>query len=186
MAGFTIKIDIQDKPVKALLTTLRQRTGNLTPAMRIIGEIVRTSVVKNFEAEGRPTPWKKSRRAIKEGGRTLTRRGRLMNSITAKAGPASVDIGTNVIYARIHNLGGEIKHPARERVLHFSQKTRGKMTFGRPGSGDLFAKRSKARYAMKVAGREYTIVMPKREFLLVQPEDWTEIRAALQEHLAGG
>lgn len=186
MAGFAIRIDIQDGPAKSLLMELRQRSQDTTPAMRIIGEIVRTSVVKNFEAEGRPTPWKKSKRAIKEGGRTLTKRGRLMNSITAKAGRDSVDIGTNVIYARIHQLGGAIKHPARERVLHFSQVNRGKMTFGRPGTGDLFAKRSKARYAMKVAGQAYTITMPKREFLLVQSADWTEIRAALEEYLAGG
>ena len=101
-----------------------------------------------------------------------------------KAGRTEVDIGTNIIYARIHNLGGTINSPARQRVLHFSQKTRGQMTHSRPGAGDLFARRSKARYAMKVNGKAYTIIMPKREFMLLQAEDWNEIRAALIEHLA--
>jgi phage gpG-like protein len=180
MAGFAIRLDIQDGPARAVVVDLRQRGENTTPAMKIIGEIGRTSIVKNFEAGGRPTPWKKSKRTIKEGGITLTKTRRLANSITSKAGRDSVDIGTNAIQARIHNLGGEIKHPARERVLHFSQKTRGQMS-----GGDLFAKRSKARYAMKVSGKAYTITMPKREFMLLQPEDWTEIRAALVEYLAG-
>ena len=179
MAGFAIRMGIQDGPAKALIVDLRQRTGNTTPAMRIIGEIGRSSIVKNFESEGRPTPWKKSKRAIKAGGQTLTKSGRLRKSIVYKAGRTEVDIGTNIIYARIHNLGGTINSPARERVLHFSQKTRGKI-----GAGDLFARRSKARYAMKVNGKAYTIIMPKREFMLLQAEDWNEIRAALIEHLA--
>ena len=186
MAGFSVKINIADEPIKKLVVGLQQRSSNLKPAMKIIGEIVRSSVVKNFESEGRPTPWKKSKRALKDGGLTLTKSARLMKSVTSRAGATSVEIGTNLIYARIHQLGGSIKHPARERVLHFSQKKRGAMTFGRPGTGDLFAKKSKARYAMKVAGKAYTIVMPRREFLMVQPEDWREIEAALANYLNPG
>lgn len=186
MAGFAIRLDIQDAPAKAILVDLRQRTANTTPAMRIIGEIGRSSIVRNFEAGGRPTPWEKSKRAIKEGGITLTKTRRLAKSIVSKAAQTSVDIGTNVIYARIHNQGGVINSPARERVLHFSQVKRGQMTHGRPGTGDLFAKRSKARYAMKVNGQAYVIIMPRREFMLLQPEDWIEIRAALIEYLAKG
>ena len=185
MSGFAISLITEAGPAKAIVVELRQRVANTTPAMRIIGEIGRSSIVRNFEAEGRPTPWKKSRRALKTGGLTLTKSRRLANSITFKASRDNVDIGTNLIYARIHNQGGEIKSPARERVLHFSQKTRGQMTHSRPGTGDLFAKRSKARYAMKVNGKAYTIIMPKREFMLLQPEDWTEISAALTEYLAG-
>ena len=151
--------------------------------MRVIGEIVRTSVIKNFEAEGRPTPWKKSKRAENKGGRTLTKSSRLMKSIikpdAVKPTAISVSIGTNVKYARIHQLGGPVKHPARERVIHFASKD------GRNrNSPNLFSKANqKAKFAMKVAGKAYTITMPKREFLMVQPEDWKEIEAALTDYL---
>jgi phage gpG-like protein len=181
MSGFAVRLDIQDGPARAIVVDLRQRTGNTTPAMRIIGEIGRSSIIRNFEAGGRPTPWLKSRRAIREGGITLTKTPRLAKSIVFKAGRDQVDIGTNVIYARIHNLGGEIQSPARERVLHFKPQD------GRRKNSPLrFARAKQAKIGMKVAGRAYVITMPKREFMLLQPEDWTEIRAALVEYLAKG
>lgn len=201
MSGFTIEVKITDAVVRQLLAEIQQRTGNLTPAMKIIGQIVRSSVVKNFESEGRPTPWKKSKRADKKGGRTLTRSGRLMKSITSKAGQSSVEIGTNLAYARIHQLGGSVNHPARERVIHFRRNTvdlfanpddanrqlrmtNGKTLYFRKKAGAGFSRANKrAHYAMKISTDAYTITMPKREFLMVQPEDWREIESALVEHL---
>ena len=180
MAGFAIRLDIQDGPAKAIVVDLRQRCENTTPAMRIIGEIGRSSIVRNFEVGGRPDPWKISKRASKDGGVTLTKTRRLAKSIVFSAARDSVDIGTNVIYARIHNQGGDVKHPARERVLHFKPKD-GR----RKNSPAQFSRPSQAKFGMKVAGQAYTIIMPKREFMLLQPEDWTEIRAALLEYLAG-
>ncbi len=79
-----------------------QRAMDATPAMKIVGKIARTSIRKNFEAEGRPPPWKALQRALKQGGRTLTKSARLMKSITAAAHSDHVDVGTNVVYARIH------------------------------------------------------------------------------------
>ncbi len=180
MAGLSIKIDLQTGPARALLLELRSRGENTTPAMKIIGEIARTSIVKNFESEGRPIPWTKSRRALKEGGRTLTKSTRLSKSIVPDPHRDYVDIGTNVTYARIHNQGGEIRHPARERVLHFAPKD------GRRKNSPIqFARSRQAKFGMKVAGKAYTIKMPKREFMMLQPEDLTEIQAALLEYFTG-
>jgi len=39
--------------------------------------------------------------------------GVLRNSINRRAFPDRVEIGTNVKYARIHQLGGTVNHPAR-------------------------------------------------------------------------
>ncbi len=107
MSGLTINVSIDDKEVKKTLELLRQRVGNLRPAMKAIGETVRTSVVKNFMSEGRPESWKTSKRAQKQGGKTLTDTARLRNSITAKAYDDRVEIGTNVRYAAIHQFGGK-------------------------------------------------------------------------------
>lgn len=53
-------------------------------------------------------PWPPSIRARMLGGRTLVQRGRLRDSITHEASDSSVAIGTNVVYAAIHQVGGKI------------------------------------------------------------------------------
>lgn len=176
MSGTTIQLTVSDG-IRPIIMEMIRRGQNTTPAMRVIGEIGRTSIVKNFVAEGRPTPWKESRRAQKEGGKTLTKTTRLMKSIIPAPGRDYVDIGTNVVYAAVHNFGKEIKQPARERILHFRHKGKSNV--------NLFSKPKKAKFGMKVAGKAYTISMPKREFMLIQPEDWKEIERALGEYLIG-
>jgi phage gpG-like protein len=188
MSGFAIRLDIQDGQAKAIVVDLRQRGENTTPVMKIIGEIGRTSIVKNFESEGRPTPWKKSKRALKDGGLTLTKSRRLAKSIVSKSSRDNVDIGTNVVYARIHNQGGDIKSPARERALRFGGIHPARMGENSVGPGRptrSFASKRNAQFGMRVQGKAYIIRMPKREFMLLQPEDWIEIRDALTEYLAG-
>ncbi|GJQ48245.1 hypothetical protein KsCSTR_22450 [Candidatus Kuenenia stuttgartiensis] len=48
---FQIKVD--DSGVVKLLGELKQRTSNLNPTMQVIGELVKTSVKRNFEVGGR-------------------------------------------------------------------------------------------------------------------------------------
>ena len=99
-----IAIKIDDTGVKDALNDYLAKSKNLTPAMKIIGETVRTSIVKNFEQGGRPAKWTPSK---KSSGMTLIKSARLMKSITANAYPDRAEIGTNVIYAAIHQLGGK-------------------------------------------------------------------------------
>ncbi|OGC00136.1 phage virion morphogenesis protein [candidate division KSB1 bacterium RBG_16_48_16] len=107
MAGIKINVRIDDAEVKALLTRLKERVEDLTPVMQTIGQIVRTSVGKNFEQGGRPSKWGTSQRAKRSGGLTLVDTARLKNSINAKATSKQVSIGTNVVYGAIHQLGGK-------------------------------------------------------------------------------
>lgn len=99
-----IGVTVEDAALKEALNAYLARSKNLTPAMKIIGEIVRTSIVKNFEQGGRPAKWTPSK---KSGGMTLIKTARLMKSITANAYPDRAEIGTNVIYAAIQQLGGK-------------------------------------------------------------------------------
>ncbi len=157
--AITINVSIDDKEVKKTLELLRRRVGNLRPAMKAIGETVRTSVIKNFTAEGRPDKWtrlspvtlglawsmkgkkthvksgKRETKAFskyKSGKKILTDSADLRNSITAKAYDDRVEIGTNVRYAAIHQFGGK-------------------------------------------AGRGRKVNIPARPFLMVQNEDWSVI-----------
>jgi phage virion morphogenesis protein len=78
-------------------------------AMAEIGEALVSSTVERFESGEGPdgTAWKPSQRAEKEGGKTLVDTGRLRGSIGYEASPASVSVGSNLVYARIHQLGGK-------------------------------------------------------------------------------
>nr|MBP8981230.1 phage virion morphogenesis protein [Syntrophobacterales bacterium] len=105
-----MQIHINDTEVNKALTDLSARMRNLRPVMREIGEIVRTSVERNFAAGGRPK-WDESGRVKREGGQTLSLTGRLRRSFArpgaVQAGNDRVAIGTNVVYAAIHQLGGK-------------------------------------------------------------------------------
>lgn len=107
--------------VQALLTDLERRSGDLTPAMNAIGEHVVSVARLSFRAEKTPSglPWPKSERALRQGGQTLSDKGRLKNSITKQATGNSVNVGTNVIYAAIHQFGfnGQVNIKAHNRKV---------------------------------------------------------------------
>lgn len=105
------RIKVEDEAIKAALQRLGRALplgGDMTPAMQSLGRIGKTGAQLRFRSETAPdgTRWLRSKRAKAEGGQTLSLTRRLRNSITYAADHASVEIGTNVIYARIHQLGG--------------------------------------------------------------------------------
>ena len=79
-----------------------------------VGQILAASTVLRFERGAGPDgePWEPSRRALEEGGQTLVDSARLRNSITHVASADGVDVGTNVLYAAIHQFGsGDLEKP---------------------------------------------------------------------------
>ena len=102
-----IKVSIEDSGIREMLERLQGRMGNLTPVMRDIGETVRRSVERNFEAQGRPAKWLSSQRVLRTGGQTLSLTGRLRRSFSVKATGSRATVGTNVVYAAIHQAGGK-------------------------------------------------------------------------------
>ena len=159
-----IQVKVEDREVREGLRELRRRGANLRPVMLEIGEIVRTSVERNFAAGGRPERWEKSGRVKKSGGQTLSDTGRLRRSFTVEAGNDRVAVGTNVIYAAIHHFGG--KTPARVITAK-----NGKALFW-PG----------ARHPVRSVNHPGSRI-PARPFLTAQDEDWPRIRTAIGRHL---
>ncbi len=92
-----ITINANDTEVDKALADLSARLRKLRPVMKEIGEIVRTSVERNFAAGGRPK-WDESARVKGEGGQTLSLTGRLRRSFarpgTLQAGNDQVAVGT--------------------------------------------------------------------------------------------
>jgi phage virion morphogenesis protein len=126
MIKSTVTLDAER--AKATLAALKGKLKNMTPVMKTIGQVVRTSIQKNFELGGRPEGWIRLSPATvakkrKGGGRILVDSARLKNSIKVQASSDKVVVGTSVIYAAIHHFGGmagrgkKVKIPARPYML---------------------------------------------------------------------
>lgn len=175
MAEPNFDIQIDDSRLQRALETLDRNLRNLKPAFEEIGEVLLTSVVKNFEAGGRyrkagdwrggSRTWqplsvatlfkgKKSRFATKSGKfskkgidflknrKILFQKGNLLNSINWRASNDSVQVGTNRVYAAIHQFGGK-------------------------------------------AGRGRKVTIPARPYLVVQDEDLDQALDVLDDFLLG-
>lgn len=107
-------LKLLDRELQAGLERLRLGLplgGDTTPAMRSLGRILKTGAQMRFREGKAPSgqPWQQSWRAKEEGGQTLRDTSRLQRSIAVEATHDKVSIGTNVEYARIHQLGGIIR-----------------------------------------------------------------------------
>ncbi|SEK34431.1 phage virion morphogenesis (putative tail completion) protein [Roseovarius azorensis] len=107
----TLSLTLEDTGLEAGLTDALRQLSDLTPLMRRIGGVLETSVSERFEQSKGPggVPWAPSQRAREVGGKTLVDSTRLRDSIVSEAGPRSVEVGSNVPYAAIHQSGGTIK-----------------------------------------------------------------------------
>ncbi len=157
MAGTGFTITAPELPgIEAALGALLARSEDLSPLMDRIGMAMETTTAERFEAGVAPdgTPWKPSR---KPAGKTLIKDGFLKGSVTHRAGRDQVEIGTNKIYARIHQFGGTIR-----------AKDGGKLTFKLPGLGFVSVDQ---------------VIIPARPFLGVSSEDEAEIEALTADYL---
>jgi phage virion morphogenesis protein len=159
VAGVSLKVTVTDAPVKALFARLIAFGRDTTPVMGEIGGAMVASTQRRFERQAGPggVAWKPSIRAATEGGQTLRLSGRLFQSLTHVATNGAVEWGSNVIYARIQQLGGTIR-----------------------------AKTAKA-LRFKIAGSwvmKQQVTIPARPYLGVDADDWREVDAILADHLA--
>ena len=155
MTGSAIDVRIDDKAVRQAFHRLAMVTGgNTKPVMGAIGQAVVASTQRRFVSQTSPDgqhwlPVNPLRAADKRNSRILTESGRLRSSINARPGNDSVRIGTNVLYAAIHQFGGVIL-PKNAQKLKFMM------------GGIRF---SVAR-----------VVMPARPYLGISDDDHEEIR----------
>lgn len=127
-----------------------------------IGGAMVASTQIRFEQQAAPdgSPWPPSIRALTEGGLTLSKSGRLAQSITHQADPGGVEWGTDVAYAGPHQHGAVIR-PVQAKALRF--KLPGKLGW---------------RTASEV-------ILPKRAFLGVDAEDEAEILEIVADFARG-
>ena len=133
MVSQTVSVEIDSATLNAGLARMAAVLANPSATMDQIGRYLIASTLRRFEHERAPdgSPWLKSARALADGERTLTDTGRLRGSIahTVTNGGRAVEVGSNVIYAAIHQFGGragrgrKAKLPARP-YLGFDDRDR--------------------------------------------------------------
>ncbi|MBX9702383.1 MAG: phage virion morphogenesis protein [Acetobacteraceae bacterium] len=165
MSGASIRIEVDDAEVRRAFAGLAALGEDMTRPLADIGSSLVQSTALRFEAERGPggIPWKKSGRALAQGGQTLSDTGRLKASITHRAGAKELLVGTDTRYAAIHQFGGTIR--AKGKALAFSLpwlKRRG-------DSGMRFVK---------------SVTIPARPFLGLDAGDREMIAETIAAHVA--
>jgi phage virion morphogenesis protein len=123
------------------------------PVMNVIGEAMEFSTIERQRRGVAPdgTAWPSlspGYAAAKRGAETLRETGRLMGSLSRRVRGNQVVVGTNVIYAAIHQFGGTIR-PKKGKRLAF-----------RLGKLSVFAR---------------SVSIPARPFLGISADDRAEI-----------
>ena len=137
------------------------KLGDTQALMESVGDALVSGTLKRFQDEEDPTgkKWPKSKRAAKKDGQTLTDTALLRRSVDYAATSDKVMVGSNLPYARIHQLGGTIR-AKKGKYLKFK---------GLNGE-DVFVKEAK---------------ITARPYLGVSEEDMDEVRETVADFLAG-
>lgn len=118
----TMTLALDDVAPRAALGRVVDASADMTPLMDDIGALLVAGAVErigqtNEAPDG--SPWPKSLRATLEGGPTLHDSGQLMRSINAQPEARSVMVGSNMIYAGVHQEGMTIR-PRNGKALVFT------------------------------------------------------------------
>ncbi|WCT72058.1 phage virion morphogenesis protein [Sphingomonas naphthae] len=154
-ASVEIRVEGQDA-IERRLRAIQERGEDLSPLMDAIGLAMEGSTLQRFEDERGPdgSRWTPSRRVEQFGGKTLTLSARLKQSVSYIALADSVRVGTNVIYAGVHQHGATIVG------------RNGPLRFKLPGIGFRSARQ---------------VIIPARPMFGIGDEDEDEIEALTED-----
>lgn len=153
-----IEIRVTVDSLEQALERLERGLHNASPMMKEMAFVMNDAVMENFENGGRPK-WlgKTTGEASK-----LQDTGRLKSSIIQLYDPTTAIVGTNLVYAAIHQFGGKTRphviRPRNKKALAFNGRVVSKVNH--PGSD-----------------------IPARPFLALTEEDSTELELVAQNYL---
>lgn len=166
-----VSYTIKDLEAKAAIKQAARRLSKPEKALKECGLHLLRSIARNFKAGGRPVRWRPSGRALREGGKTLIDTARLKNSISMRVLGKILRVGTNVKYARIHQLGGKLDKNVTVKQ-HYRYITQ---AFGKPIEG--------RKVLVRQHQRQMDMYIPARPFLKAQPADLRIMRRIVAEYV---
>jgi len=122
MTGVQISVSLQDLGIAEAFDRMAAGAEDMTDLMDRIGSVLINGTrdrigTTNVDLDG--TPWPQSLRVKEFGGKTLHLSGELLASVTSEAAPHEVTVGSNKIYAGVHQTGATIT-PKNGDALSFT------------------------------------------------------------------
>lgn len=184
MSGAGWRIEVQDEAVQAAFGRVIAAGLDLEPLFDRIGASLVVSTQHRFETETDPQgrKWKplaKSTLRRKKGDTRILRwRNRLYSSFTHNATADYLEVGSNVIYAGVHQGGATIEHFARSQRATFVRSKSGRMRFA--------SKRSKAksRVVRPITIGAHAVAIPARPYLGIDDADRAMIVETTEAYIA--
>ena len=166
-----IKITVDDRGVTEALNQFVARGRDLSPVMKAIAALLQAKAEQNFAAQAGPLgawPALKKPDKKRKGGMILQDTGRLAASISVASGADFAQVGTNAIYAAIHQFGGSIERAAYSKQVRHRTDANGNLLKSERfnGEGLIFAKDSHKRALTRwFEVGAHKIDIPARPFL---------------------
>ncbi|MGM3162397.1 phage virion morphogenesis protein [Dickeya undicola] len=172
--SYEIKYNITD--FENGLGELIQRLEHREPLMREMAAAMHDAVEENFASQGRPAwaGWSPRYAKKREGGKILQKSGRLAASISEYSDNDNATVGTNVVYARIHQEGGTINIAARSQQAHYKKDKSGRWRFSSAAAAEKTQWNTLGSYKIK---------MPARPFLHITEPDVDRMETTAQNYL---
>lgn len=121
-AAISLTFQVMDEEVQRAVQQLGRIMTNTRPLMHAIGVGLVGSTHQRFISQTDPEgqAWQALNQdyaSTKRNSRVLTESGRLRDSVNARASNDEVRVGSNVVYAAIHQLGGTIRPKNGEALI---------------------------------------------------------------------
>lgn len=191
MAGVTFRVVDEATPY---LQTVRAHLNDFSKPLRLSGLYMQRATAEQFRSKGArsgdawPSLSKATLKRRRGGGvdaQPLRDTGRLYASIVSRTGdsayfltPGSLTMGSNLAYARIHQEGGDIERTTKAGSVRLRRIAGGKIRFAK--------RRHKRAWDVAYAGgKDYTIHIPARPFLVVTGEDEEQIAQIFARQAVG-
>lgn len=173
------------KQIGALLLAQSQKAfrneswdGKRWPARRVPNVF---GIIADFSLDGRASPPKRRF----ESSPVLKDTGRLRQSMSfALVGKDSVDVGTNMSYASVHNFGGPVEslpitRTVQEKLAKFLKRTAGKV----PLKSNLYAGVLERLLRPSMTGKTLKAKVPARQFVGINKEAVERIHQLVGIHV---
>lgn len=162
---FELEINEADlRRFRAAMARLAEAGQDLGPAMALVAAELVSQTERRFAEEGPDWPdlaastLAARARSGHWPGKKEQVSGGLAASTVSEFGPAFAKIGQSKVYAAIQNLGGTVKHKARETTLYFKINKQGEVSH-------RFVKKSKSNFAQTASIGVHETTLPPRPSL---------------------
>ncbi|MEO0034828.1 MAG: hypothetical protein RLZZ501_851 [Pseudomonadota bacterium] len=178
-----IRAEIDDQATRSL-AALAERLGKARGLMDAIGQHLVSSALRRFQTQTGPdgTPWaplaKATLRKRGPNAKALQASGRLRLSLTFLSTVRSVEVGSNLIYAALMQMGGTVEQSARSMPIFRRQQD---LAEGR----SRFVKESRSDFKTYHEVKAHSVTVPGRPYIGIGPADQRAIARLAHDYVMG-